>query len=80
MTIYAYSPTASNPIGYLIGSVIDELHLFAKQLGLKREKCKGEDPVYYELSQDEYQRALELNATPLDTLSFVEAISCLRKE
>jgi len=49
-------------VSHLLADTVDELHLFAKKLGLKREWYQHKSAPHYDLTERKFNKAIKLGA------------------
>lgn len=67
------------PSCHLIADTEEELHTFAKLLGLRREWFQDRSTPHYDLTTRRRKRALELGAVELEDRPFLEILRRNRK-
>lgn len=64
---------------HLIADTLEELHVFAKSIGMKRAWFQGNNRLpHYDLNANRRRIAVRLGAIELDRHSFVEKMRALR--
>lgn len=65
---------------HLVADNIDELHLFASRLGLKRSWFQANTLPHYDLTKGMRLRAVKLGAVEIDRNRFVELLRLHRRQ
>jgi len=66
---------------HLVGDTLDELHGFAKKLGLKSEWFQGHATLeHYDLTENKRQYAVAMGAVEIDMKQMIEKLNKRRKE
>ena len=60
-------------------SSFDELHTFAKRIGLKREWFQDEELPHYDLTRGKRIQAIRAGAMPVNAAKMVEVLNLWRK-
>lgn len=64
---------------HLLADTLEELHTFAKQIGLKREWFQNGSTPHYDLSLTKRKRAIQNGAIEIDNRKVVEIIHKYRQ-
>lgn len=64
---------------HMLADSVEELHEFAKQLGMKREWFQPKSTPHYDLTEKRYKKALELGAKLVDRIELVAIIRKYRE-